>query len=645
MTNTLILDGSNQQLSVGFDADVQGSAGEETLLIEDDANVSFTPQSGDRVDLAQELSNYTIARTSLTELTLTDSEGGEEIKLTVNTGQSFDLRFADGNTTVNLNDNGEITVGDQALAETGDELDNNNLTLGDETSEVGGDEPAPQLNIQDDSFSIAEDAANGDVVGTVQTSGTVDTLAIASGNADADGDGNNAFSIAANGDITVNDTDDILDSGASEDFSLTVEATGDNGATATGTIAVDVTSVAQILSGTNGNDSLLGGGGDDTIEGSNGNDSIDGGDVNENETDGDLLTYETINDEIKLLARGAVEKGEGAFGIDQLFGSSNLGGVPTDPSIETIRGNSNFTDPSAGDVNSIDGTGSQQGSFAGVDLSNQTLEIDFNNDGAADGSFNVQNFVNVFGTENDDGNIIGDDADNILGGNNGNETLTGNAGEDTFVFNTAAGADGDSVTDFTSGEDTIDVQDIISGDFSFQSVADASGSSFAQNDLVFNQANSDLLGFLSAGSASEADFTISLAGGDEPVADDIAGAVGAGGGSETVSVTADDDGTTLDAANADVTFDFAQDNYNVTVDGFDTGDVLDFFGDTTASVSLIGSTQTSGSDGEFSIEAAAGGSIVQVDFTGVDPADDAQITGISSFNSVFSQDGEDAVIA
>jgi len=637
MTNTVILDGSNQQLSVGFDADVQGSAGEETLLIEDDANVSFTPQSGDRVDLAQELGNYTIARTSLTELTLTDSEGGEEIKLTVNTGQSFDLRFADGNTTVNLNDNDEITVGNQALAETGDELDNNNLTLGPDESEVGGDD----LNIQDDSFSIAEDAADGDVLGTVQTSGTVDTLAIADGNADADGDGNNAFAIAANGELTVNDTDDVLDSSASEDFSLTVEATGDNGATATGTIAVDVTSVAQVLSGTNGNDFLLGGGGDDTIEGSNGNDSIDGGDVNE--TDGDILTYNTIDEEITLLSRGAVEKGEGAFGIDQLFGSSNLGGVPTDPSIETIVGNSNFTDPSAGDVNSIDGTGSEQGSFAGVDLSNQTLDIDFNNDGAADGTFNVQNFVNVFGTENDDGNIIGDDADNILGGNNGNETLTGNAGEDTFVFNTAAGADGDSVTDFSSGEDTIDVQDITSGDFNFQSVADASGSSFAQNDLVFNQANSDLLGFLSAGSASNADFTISLAGGDEPVADDIAGAVGAGGGSETVSVTADDDGSTLDAANADVTFDFAQDDYNVTVDGFDTGDVLDFFGDTTASVSLIGSTQTSGSDGEFSIEAAAGGSIVQVDFTGVDPADDSQITGISSFNSVFSQDGQDAV--
>lgn len=112
--------------------------------------------------------------------------------------------------------------------------------------------------------------------------------------------------------------------------------------------------------------------------------------------------------------------------------------------------------------------------------------------------------------------------------------------------------------------------------------------------------------------------------------------------SETISVGPDDDGSILDATTGDITFEFAQDNYAVTVDGFGSGDVLDFFGDTVASVSLLGSTQTSGSDGEFSVEAAAAGNIVQVDFTGVDPAADAQITGINSFDSVF---GEDSVIA
>jgi len=112
--------------------------------------------------------------------------------------------------------------------------------------------------------------------------------------------------------------------------------------------------------------------------------------------------------------------------------------------------------------------------------------------------------------------------------------------------------------------------------------------------------------------------------------------------SETISVGPDDDGSILDATTGDITFDFAQDNYAVTIDGFGSGDVLDFFGDTVASVSLLGSTQTSGSDGEFSVEAAAAGNIVQVDFTGVDPAADAQITGINSFDSVF---GEDSVIA
>jgi hypothetical protein len=52
--------------------------------------------------------------------------------------------------------------------------------------------------------------------------------------------------------------------------------------------------------------------------------------------------------------------------------------------------------------------------------------------------------------------LVGNDKDNIIVGGAGSDTLTGGAGRDTFVFNAVADA-GDTITDFTAGEDTIDL--------------------------------------------------------------------------------------------------------------------------------------------------------------------------------------------
>lgn len=134
--NTLILNGSDQQLSVGFDANIRGSAGEETILVEDGATVEFNPQSGDRVDLSQSLADYTIERSGLTELTLTENSGDDSITLTVNQGEPFQLRFADGDTTVSFNNNNEIAVGNEALA-VDEQADTGNINLGDNVSQVG----------------------------------------------------------------------------------------------------------------------------------------------------------------------------------------------------------------------------------------------------------------------------------------------------------------------------------------------------------------------------------------------------------------------------------------------------------------------------------------------------------------------------
>jgi len=154
--NTVILTGADQQITIPFNADIRGTSGEETLLIRDGTTVNFNPQSGDRVDVAQPLTDYNIERTGLTELALTDSNGGETITLTVNQNQAFELRFAGGDTTVDLNSSGEITVGNEALG-VNEQANLENINLGNNPSEVAPQAQTSAVLEQDASFSENEE--------------------------------------------------------------------------------------------------------------------------------------------------------------------------------------------------------------------------------------------------------------------------------------------------------------------------------------------------------------------------------------------------------------------------------------------------------------------------------------------------------
>ena len=55
----------------------------------------------------------------------------------------------------------------------------------------------------------------------------------------------------------------------------------------------------------------------------------------------------------------------------------------------------------------------------------------------------------------DDDTITGDAGNDTITGGTGDDTMTGGTGDDTFVF--AAGDGSDTITDFTDGEDMIDL--------------------------------------------------------------------------------------------------------------------------------------------------------------------------------------------
>ena len=104
------------------------------------------------------------------------------------------------------------------------------------------------------------------------------------------------------------------------------------------------------------------------------------------------------------------------------------------------------------------------GALVDVDLMRATQT---NDDASGDVLTNIEN---VTGSGRND-RLAGDNLDNILNGLGGRDVLSGRGGNDQFVFDSAAIANGDTVTDFTSGDQldfrSMDANSNAEGDQSF----------------------------------------------------------------------------------------------------------------------------------------------------------------------------------
>lgn len=642
MMNTLILDGSDQQLSVGFDSDVQGSAGSETLLIEDGPNVSFTPQSGDRVDVAQPLANYTIARTGLTELTLTDSDGNEAIKLTVNTGEDFELRFANGNTTVNLNNNQEITVGSEVLAETGDEVNEENLQLGPDESEVGGAEPSIS-NVDADPDPVDEGSST---TLTVNTSDIDDGATV---NYGLTGNGINAvdFDGPLSGSIEINNNSGTLE--------LPVVADEATEGQETFTANLSFVDGAQAAV-------------EDPIIGFD--ESRAGGDASgfflENASP---LNVPDASSEVSILADASAPE----VAVDAANGTATLSGIDLllSPELALALGDDSLAGTDIGDVqidaeltpsgdNFAVSGGTTSVSLAASALETLGLELAANNtpdEPAAGLDFG-------FSINNDDDNplVVAPDGTPVGGDvNHSGQAVLKEAGAEVIeateevAINDTSVAVGE-VTEVSSDVATVNETDNNTVNFTIETENASEGDTV---NLIFdgdidaddiegelpqetsvgpnNQASVELSFAADSSDEGPENFTLSAAIGEEdPIA---SGQITVEDTStSTQAVEPENDSTSFDATTGDLTFDFATGNYGVAINGFDGSDVLDVADLNNPGVTVLPDQDQQDGEQTIAFDDPENGNIVNVTLGDLTSEQDSAIFNQPTFIEEFGED-------
>lgn len=178
-----------------------------------------------------------------------------------------------------------------------------------------------------------------------------------------------------------------------------------NGIPGLGNVTFTVENFVDVT-GTSNDDIIVGDGANNIFTGSEGDDFYDGLGGN------DTVDYSDLGEQITLRSVGLIDKG--AAGTDQIF------------NIETIVG-------AVGERNLIDGTvpGGGPSSFD-VDLLQNRLTVNGIPVFPGPINFEVENFVDVIGTGNDD-RIRGDNTANDLTGGSGDDTLIGAGGNDTLT--------------------------------------------------------------------------------------------------------------------------------------------------------------------------------------------------------------------
>ncbi len=409
-----------------------------------------------------------------------ESQGGNSNRAPVSTG-SVVLPASGMNMPVMLT--AAVLLANTADAD-GDDLTVSNLQASSGTVEPGSN-PGEWMFTPgtDDSSDVTFTYSIGDGTTSVSQTASLDLLPAQSGSGGSSDDaivslpggalvGGNAGDTLVGG-----DGDDTISGGAGAD--TLIGGKGDD----------------TILGG-DGNDMLMGGKGDDILLGGNGSDSIDGGDGDDTIDGGngnDLLFGGDGND--------TITGGKGNDYIEAGMGSDTAHGGDGDDTFVMTQGD-NGNDRYFGDA------GSDTLDFSAL-TADTVVRLD-------------QGFVasSQSGTDTISGieNVVGGIGNDEIHASNAVNILSGGAGNDTFVFGSAAAADGDTIADFSVGDKVdlsgIDFQPMVEGHQSFVLFA---GTVFTQAGqvIISHDVRPDGEVTLISGNIdddTDADFTIEVAG-------------------------------------------------------------------------------------------------------------------------------------
>ena len=256
------------------------------------------------------------------------------------------------------------------------------------------------------------------------------------------------------------------------------------------------------LWGGDGNDSVLGGLGADTLLGETGDDDLDGGDGDDDLSGGDdddTLSGDDGDD--SLTGGSGIDSLSGGNGADYLYAGSGDDTVDGGAGNDTIIGGDG-----AGDDIYKGGKGTDSIKYASataaitVNISKTTGSAYSTSTDASIGTDVLNGIENIYAGDYAD-TLIGSSVANIIDGSSGddtvygglgNDSLTGGAGSDLFVFNSKLNAKSnlDTITDFTSGDDVLELSTSIFkklvGTLSASNLVNGTKALDSDDYLVFN---------------------------------------------------------------------------------------------------------------------------------------------------------------
>jgi Ca2+-binding RTX toxin-like protein len=297
---------------------------------------------------------------------------------------------------------------------------------------------------------------------------------------------------ASDDDDDVASNDDDSDGDGASTGSGSGSTTGSGATSGSGSQSINIPGVVFI--GTTGNDAAFGGQGNDQLAGQSGDDTMFGGDGADSMLGGDGAdrVFGEAGDDMLLAGAGSDLIDAGA-GNDRIWGEQGrdvvTGGAGNDVIYATAGDGDDVYDGGDG-VDTVDY--SAIGSKLVVDLvAGEAKSIGAD----SSGEDVLRNIENVVGGSNDD-TIYASNARNVL---------EGGGGRDTFVFRTAASADGDRIEGFAAG-DIVKLSDIFGSISNASFVDNGTFSAAGQIRLVVDNGDTRIEGNTDAD--DQAEFSI-----------------------------------------------------------------------------------------------------------------------------------------